>query len=94
MRSFGQELESFSQKSTAIQSGLNTIQTAFVREVELGTINYNTQIVQRNVWAYDKVIAFNQTNGSVCAEYYVIMIIISSSIIVHIINAIMHHPDP
>ena len=91
---FGQELESFSQKSRVIQSGLNTKQTTFVLEVELAETNTVEHIVQGNVagnngvnyenqklWSksdnyelrayimYDKVIAFDQTNGSVRSEY-------------------------
>jgi hypothetical protein len=33
---FGQELESFTQKSGIIQSGINTMQTTFVLELEFG----------------------------------------------------------
>ena len=34
---FGQELESFSQKSGIIQSGINTMQTTFVLEMDCGS---------------------------------------------------------
>ena len=33
---FGQELESFAQKSCIIQSGINTMQTTFVLELDFG----------------------------------------------------------
>jgi hypothetical protein len=96
---FGQELESFTQKSGIIQSGLNTMQTTFVLEMEFGP-NTKTvpvfppaysvgaaaaagytgseQCVLYNLSApyelrayvmYDKVIAFDETSGSIRAEY-------------------------
>ena len=38
---FGQELESFNQKSGIIQSGVNTMQTTFVLEMNFNTaLNY------------------------------------------------------
>ena len=97
---FGQELESFSQKSGIIQSGINTMQTTFVLELDFGgqgsdihTINVSPNNMDTNgtfraaatedialynaanifeVRAYcmfDKVIAFDETSGSICSEY-------------------------
>ena len=37
---FGQELESFNQKSGIIQSGVNTMQTTFVLELNFGSAQY------------------------------------------------------
>jgi hypothetical protein len=96
---FGQELESFTQKSGIIQSGLNTMQTTFVLEMEFGgntrtvplfppaysignaaanNLTGSEQCVLYNLSApyelrayvmYDKVIAFDETSGSIRAEY-------------------------
>ena len=91
---FGQELESFSQKSGVIQSGLNTMQTTFVLECKFSPNNTFYTVVRGNYQAalppvneaqvlwntthnyelrayliYDKLIAFDNTNGSVRAEY-------------------------
>jgi hypothetical protein len=83
---FGQELESFTQKSGIIQSGINTMQTTFVLELEFGQ---NTRAIRVNPTTeeqcilykagspyelrayvmYDKVIAFDETSGSIRAEY-------------------------
>ena len=43
---FGQELESFSQKSGIIQSGLNTMQTTFVLELEFASSNVQVNTLQ------------------------------------------------
>ena len=88
---FGQELESFSQKRGIIQSGLNTMQTTFVLELEFAQTNlatpvpgnnpanadtsqprlYNTAHTYelRTYIMYDKVIAFDETSGSIRSEY-------------------------
>jgi hypothetical protein len=97
---FGQELESFSQKSGIIQSGINTMQTTFVLEMDFGaqgsdekevyvSPNYtdstgtNQDAETDNVEMYaaaeifevraycmfDKVIAFDETSGSIRSEY-------------------------
>ena len=104
---FGQELESFSQKSGIIQSGINTMQTTFelratfgnyqqsmvvmpalniavaaqgagtpavARAVVATTENYTRfnltdQYELRAYCMYDKVIAFDETSGSIRSEY-------------------------
>ena len=100
---FGQELEIFSQKSGIIQSGLNTMQTVFVLELEFASTNVQVNTLQENpnggsesvtwvenrvLWKspagtyangdtcelrayimHEKLIAFNNTNGSVRAKY-------------------------
>ena len=97
---FGQELESFSQKSGIIQSGVNTMQTTFVLEMDFGAQGCDTQQVQvspnyvdsngvvraaavddvelydpavifevRAYCMFDKVIAFDETSGSIRSEY-------------------------
>jgi hypothetical protein len=83
---FGQELESFTQKSGIIQSGINTMQTTFVLELEFGqntrSINVAPAATEncilyktgspyelRAYVMYDKVIAFDETSGSIRAEY-------------------------
>lgn len=95
---FGQELESFNQKSGLIQSGVNTMQTTFVLEcnfdkndylsletgIDIGAIdNLGTHILtdKKMMWdvdaqyeiraycMYDKIIAFDETAGSIRAEY-------------------------
>ena len=40
---FGQELESFPQKSGIIQSGINTMQTTFLLELDFGSQGSDTQ---------------------------------------------------
>jgi len=87
---FGQELESFNQKSGIIQSGINTMQTTFVLELqfapaeeqrhvnigadggeEIETIRlYGDKYYELRAFCmYDKVIAFDENNGSIRAEY-------------------------
>ena len=87
---FGQELESFNEKSSIIQSGVNTMQTTFVlelqfapakeyRSVSLGQgdssptdllcLYSNNFYELRAFCMYDKVIAFDENNGSIRAEY-------------------------
>ena len=97
---FGQELESFSQKSGIIQSGVNTMQTTFVLELDFGAQgshiqttpvapNYvdSTNVIRagqlddilvydaaqifelRAYCMFDKVIAFDETSGSIRSEY-------------------------
>jgi len=97
---FGQELESFSQKSGIIQSGINTMQTTFVLELDFGGQGSQTQTIQvspnyydvqglfraadeedvdtynaanifevRAYCMFDKVIAFDETSGSIRSEY-------------------------
>lgn len=98
---FGHELESFSQKSGIIQSGLNTMQTTFVLELEFMDTNVKKMKIGAPLAAgwdgdggaafageedcilfakkhayelrayvmYDKVIAFDETSGSIRAEY-------------------------
>ena len=97
---FGQELESFSQKSGIIQSGINTMQTTFVLEMDFGPQGSNIQTIQvspqyldvnlqlraglsedvplydanqifevRAYCMFDKVIAFDETSGSIRSEY-------------------------
>ena len=102
---FGQELESFSQKSGILQSGCNTMQTTFVLERDFGSVGSNivnypcapayttqapapgapaavaavTEAVSTYVLAdifelraycmFDKVIAFDETSGSIRSEY-------------------------
>ena len=97
---FGQELESFSQKSGIIQSGINTMQTTFVLEMDFGGQGSHTQTVHvspnyvdvngvvrpavtedvatynaanifevRAYCMFDKVIAFDETSGSIRSEY-------------------------
>jgi hypothetical protein len=86
---FGQECESFSQKSGIIQSGLNTMQTTCVLQLEFSSdpaanntivrtpmgpeacITYDDRAVYelRAYIMYDKVIAFDETSGSIRAEY-------------------------
>ena len=97
---FGQELESFSQKSGIIQSGINTMQTTFVLEMDFGaqgsderemyvspnfvdstgnvedaeTDNVDLYAVAeifevRAYCMFDKVIAFDETSGSIRSEY-------------------------
>ena len=85
---FGQELESFNQKSGIIQSGINTMQTTFVLELNFGA-STETRIIEpiaglqeqyktyddtayyelRVFCMYDKVVAFDENNGSIRAEY-------------------------
>ena len=85
---FGQELESFNQKSGIIQSGINTMQTTFVLELNFGA-SAETRVIEpitatqetyqtydntsyyelRVFCMYDKVIAFDENNGSIRAEY-------------------------
>ena len=57
---FGQELESFNQKSGIIQSGINTMQTTFVLEINLNeakqtmnTCPYSPVPVTETVYTYD-----------------------------------------
>ena len=87
---FGQELESFNQKSGIIQSGVNTMQTTFVLELqftppeEYRTVEIavgdqdgndvlclysNNYYELRAFCMYDKVIAFDENNRSIRAEY-------------------------
>ena len=97
---FGQELESFSQKSGIIQSGINTMQTTFVLELDFGSqgsniltrysapsyvdvtgtaraaVGDNVDLYQtdeihelRAYCMFNKVIAFDETSGSIRSEY-------------------------
>ena len=87
---FGQELESFNQKSGIIQSGVNTMQTTFVLELQFAPseeyrsisilqadasptdllrLYGNSFYELRAFCMYDKVIAFDENNGSIRAEY-------------------------
>jgi hypothetical protein len=94
---FGQELESFNQKSGLIQSGINTMQTTFVlecnfdknSELNLQTCatapaaggDPSTLSCKKQMWhptaqyeiraycMYDKIIAFDETAGSIRSEY-------------------------
>jgi hypothetical protein len=106
---FGQEMESFSQKSGVIQSGVNTMQTTLVLELEFESSNettlvvtpattYSTGTTVNNVTTYeeettnavsethylwdtghyyelraycmfDKIIAMDESAGSIRAEY-------------------------
>lgn len=94
---FGQELESFNQKSGLIQSGVNTMQTTFVLECNFdknselylqtlattgGANNLPlTTSTKKMMWdptaqyeiraycMYDKIIAFDETAGSIRSEY-------------------------
>ena len=107
---FGQEMESFNQKSGLIQSGINTMQTTFVLEchfqdpnnknmkcplgptvdvtqneakedvytADFSSLRYRTETIPeysdsmyevRAYFMYDKIIAMDETVGSIRAEY-------------------------
>lgn len=63
---FGQELESFSQKSGLIQSGLNTMQTTFVLELIFGGNTVQTTI---NGAASEEAVLYNSNHNYQLTAY-------------------------